>query len=185
MSKYIGIHCTYENGEKIISILKDTGIITTGYSGKLINSGYYILDTGSKKIVDCLDSDRYGSFVRKESCVTADMRVFNLDFTLIKEIISRSIDKSIIPFLYKITASGAEGGFDWSDTPEGHMYWRKKIIEKTESETDNKSEQNENQLQNKTVNLTRGERNTGRAVCYRQSKTTVTVGYLSHQEISC
>ena len=184
MSKYIGIHCTDKNGEKVISILKNNGIITTGFHG-IIHDGYYILHTDSKTIIDCIDSSQYKNFVKEESCVDADMRVFNLDDTLIKEMISRSADKTIIPFLYKVSAGKTLGGFDWALTPEGHTYWSKLILNGAKLETDNKLDKNENRLQKKTINLTRGERDTGRTVCYRQSKITVTVGYLSHQEISC
>ena len=184
MSRYIGIHCTEGNGKKVISILKDTGITTTGFHGT-IHDGYYILNADSKTIVDCIDSSQYKNFVGKESCIDADMRVFDLDLALIKEMISRSIDKSIIPFLYKVSAGSSSHGFDWADTPEGHTYWRKLILEGAKLETDNKLDEDENRLQKKTVNLTRGERDTGRTVCYRQSKIAVTVGHLSHQKISC
>ena len=186
MAKYIAIHCTDKNATKVISILKNTGIVTSGYHGTIGYSGHYILNTNSKVITDCLDDDRYKDFTRKEpSCIDADMRVFDLDLTLIKEMISRSIEKSIVPFLYTASAGESCGGFNWSETPEGHGYWNNLILGGGEFETNNKSEKNENQLQNKTINLTRGERDTGRSVCYRQSKTTVTVGHLSHQEISC
>ena len=187
MAKYIGIPCTNSNGEKVISILKNVGINTGRYKGKIGDAGgYYILDTVSKEIIDCQTLDEYNHFKERQvSCVDADMRVFDLDFTLIKEIISRSIEQSIIPFLYTVSAGRSGGGFNWSETAEGHGYWNNLILGGVKLETDNKSEKNENQLQNKTVNLTRGERDTGRSVCYRQGKITVAVGHLSNQTISC
>ena len=187
MAKYIGIPCTNYNGEKVISILRDVGINVGRYKGRIGDAGgYYILDTISKEITDCQTLGEYSHFREREaSCVNADMRIFKLDLDSIKTVIQRSKAQSIIPFLLDAAAGESSGGFTWSETSEGHEYWRKLILDPEESETIIKSDKNEDRLQKKTVNLTRGERDTGRTVCYRQSKITVAVGHLSNQEISC
>ena len=110
--------------------------------------------------------------------------------------------KKDLKFFTKDISTIIFGGFSWSDTPEGDVYWNDRFIYYKEMtlneklkipltqtdikylETQIKTENYENKLQRKKSDLVRGTVPEGNIICGRKRKATVSLGYLSHKVCS-
>lgn len=108
-----------------------------------------------------------------------------------KEMVNRSVSKSIVPFLLLVQADHFQGGFDWDNTPEGFHFWSQVISKKNfelffqlkDNKTNLKQQQNENQLQRKEIPHNGGDRQNTTGVLCRRRKARITVKHLGHQKI--
>lgn len=123
-------------------------------------------------------------------------------YVILEHCYKYGLSKKDLKFFTKDISTIIFGGFSWSDTPEGDVYWNDRFIyykEMTSNEklkisltqtdikyleTQIKTENYENQLQRKKSNLIRGTVPEGSIICGRRGKASVSIGHLSYKVCS-
>lgn len=142
--------------------------------------------------------------IQQETAPFPDWPILNLSldeaYVILEHCYKYGTSKKDLELFTKDVSSIIFGGFTWTRTPEGDIYWNdryvyyKGITSKEGSKisltqqkiltTQIKTENYENKLQRKKSNLIRGTVPEGNIVCGRKCKASVSIGHLSNKVCS-
>lgn len=102
-----------------------------------------------------------------------------------KKMIERSMKGSPIPFILEVSASNSNGGFSWTETPEGRDFWSSVINNRNFELFNNyfKTKEYESRLQEQESPLRGGSGEVKCGICCRKHKPRVTVKSVGYKEV--